>query len=222
MYTFTVKYRVFVWFFLVFFHTSDHTLHLLLSPIPFNTFSRFKTTSSNTRYDLPVILMSSAQSITFIDLCYIVSVPSILDDPFPVQSSILNTLGVSRLSRLLVVKGRSYCSVFPLCNLISLCSLGLEWLISLEFQDLPLQEMCYIQTVLFNSVYRIGSSGFNHHHRSMCSNQLKTLHSQTRTSNCHTFKPMSFNVWMLGCCNLPDSFTSKYGGDVLNKYSNYI
>lgn len=144
--------------------------------------------------------------------------------PFPVQSSILNTLGVSCLSRLPVVKGRSYCFVFPFCNLISLCSLGLDWLISLEFQALPIQEMCYIQTTRLNSVYRISSSGFYHHHLAMCSSQHKTQHPniQTLTRNCHTFKPTSFNVWMLGCCTVPDRFMAKYGGDVLNLYSDSI
>jgi hypothetical protein len=128
-----------------------------------------------------------------------------------VQSSILNTLGVSCLSRLSVVKGRSYCFVLRLCNLIFLCSLGLDWLISLEFQALPLQEMCYIQTARLNSVYRISSSGFYHHHLAMCSNHHKTQHPniQTLTSNCHTFIPMSFNVWMLGCFTLPDCFTAE-------------
>ena len=140
------------------------------------------------------------------------------------QSSILNTLGVSCLSRLPVVKGRIYCFVFPFRDLISLCSLGLDWLISLEFQ--ALQEMCYIQTARLSSVYRICSSGFYHRHFAMCSNHHKRQHPniQTLTSNCHTFKPMSFNVWMLGCCRLPDCFTAKYGGGggVLNLYSNRI
>ena len=136
-----------------------------------------------------------------------------------VSSAIFNTKHARRL--LSVVKGRSYCFVFPLCNLISLCSLGLDWLISLEFQALPFQE---IQTTRLNSVYRIRSSDFYHHHLAMCSNHIKTQHPniQTLASNCPTFKPTSVSVRMLGCCTVPDCFIAKYGGGVLNLYSDSI
>ena len=190
--------------------------HLLLSPIPFNAFSRFRTASSNTRYDLPVILMPSAQFTTFIDLCYIVSVLSILDDPFQCILQ-CQTRWASLVLVVFCGKSPSYCFVFPFCNLISLCSLGLDCLISLEFQALPLQEMCYLQMARLNSACRISSSGFYHHHLAMCSN-----HHKTQDPNIQTLSPMSFNVWMLGCCTLPDCFTAKYGGGVLNLYSNSI
>jgi hypothetical protein len=65
---------------------------------------------------------------------------------------------------------------------------------SLEFQAFPLQQICYIKTARLNSVYRINSSGFYFHHLTMCSSHHKTQHPniRTQTSNCHTFKPMSF------------------------------
>jgi hypothetical protein len=63
----------------------------------------------------------------------------------------------------------------------------------LEFQALPLQEMCYIQTARLISVHRISSSGFYHNQCAMFSSHHKTQHPniQTLTNNCHTFKPMS-------------------------------